>query len=68
MDAAFFGFDSSHMFLARKQVHVEPCSGMFPPVSSLSSVPDDLLEERKQHIRNMLESGSLSAYTQRYAA
>jgi hypothetical protein len=68
MDAAFFGLDASHMVLARKQVHVEPCSGMFPPVSSLSSVPDDMLEERKQHIRNMLESGSLSAYMQHYAA
>ena len=68
MDAAFFGFDSSHMVLARKQVHVDPCSGMFPPVSLLSSLPDDMLEERKQHIRNMLESGSLLAYTQRYAA
>jgi hypothetical protein len=35
VEAALFGSDASKILTARKQMHVEPCSGMFPPVSSL---------------------------------
>jgi hypothetical protein len=51
------GFHSSTMFLAKKQVYVEQCLGMFPPVFFALFIPDDVLEERKQKIRNMLEAG-----------
>jgi hypothetical protein len=47
-----------------KAGHVKPCLGIFPLVFFALVIPDNVLEERKQDVRNLLESEPISSRLQ----